>query len=392
MLRCDCTPSANRNGPRQTGRGRWSLGPGGLQRKRLTGSSGWPRHGRQPGEGTRDSSKAHGPIRLHPREPRRNRQRPRNHLGPVGGDARCSDHPGRDPRRARGGVDRDGGRRLHIDPGPTTALPEPGPPGAAGDEGSAANGTGRGPRDPHRGGLQGRRSRGDRGADLAQPDRGARIHDVLRTQAVSRRGGGPHGGRRLRRVGERRGRPSAQRMASSQPPHASILMRRACCSDRMVDIGFPELLTLVQTVAIIIAIVIAVYFSRRQIQALDTDTEARVMNDLDEKLHPMGEIFIENPEFVRVLNDVPAASAGGAGVAFGAEVAFAFYVMFFCAHCYHMRQRGILSDNDWAGWLQWTKNAFRSGRLGKYWKEAEMQAWVDPAFREFVNREILGNT
>src|SRR3989441_12120436 len=101
MLRCDCTPSANRNGPRQTGRGRWSLGPGGLQRKRLTGSSGWPRHGRQPGEGTRDSSKAHGPIRLHPREPRRNRQRPRNHLGPVGGDARCSDHPGRDPRRAR---------------------------------------------------------------------------------------------------------------------------------------------------------------------------------------------------------------------------------------------------------------------------------------------------
>ena len=47
---------------------------------------------------------------------------------------------------------------------------------------------------------------------------------------------------------------------------------------------------------------------------------------------------------------------------------------------------------DWAGWLQWTKNAFRSGRLGKYWKEAEMQAWVDPAFRDFANREILGST
>ncbi|TLZ67908.1 MAG: hypothetical protein E6K09_04945 [Methanobacteriota archaeon] len=73
-------------------------------------------------------------------------------------------------------------------------------------------------------------------------------------------------------------------------------------------------------------------------------------------------------------------------------MAFAFYVMFFCSHAYHMRQRGILSDNDWAGWLQWTKNAFRSGRLGKYWKEAEMQAWVDPAFREFINREVLGST
>ena len=154
----------------------------------------------------------------------------------------------------------------------------------------------------------------------------------------------------------------------------------------MADIGFPELLTLVQTVAIIVAIVIAVYFSRRQIQALDTDTEARVMNDLDEKLHRIGEIFMERPDFVRILNDAPSVNE------FGAEVAFAFYVMFFCAHCYHMRQRGILSDNDWAGWLQWTKNAFRSGRLGKYWKEAEMQTWVDPAFRDFVNREILGTT
>src|SRR5213080_4889808 len=130
----------------------------------------------------------------------------------------------------------------------------------------------------------------------------------------------------------------------------------------MADLGFPELLTLVQTIAIIAAIIIAVYFSRRQIQALETDLEARVVNDLDEKLHRIGEIF------------------------------FAFYVMFFCAHCYHMRQRGILSDNDWAGWLQWTKNAFQSGRLGRYWKEAEMQAWVDPAFREFFNREILGST
>src|SRR5207249_1496487 len=163
-------------------------------------------------------------------------------------------------------------------------------------------------------------------------------------------------------------------------------MRWACRPGPMVDIGFPELLTLVQTIAIIAAIVIAVYFSRLQIQALKTDTEARVVNDVDEKLHRMGEIFMEKPEFVRILNDDAAVSN------FGAEVAFAFYVMFFCSHAYHMRQRGILTDNDWSGWLQWTKIAFRSGRLGKYWKEAEMQAWVDPAFQEFVNREILGSS
>lgn len=156
----------------------------------------------------------------------------------------------------------------------------------------------------------------------------------------------------------------------------------------MAGIDFPELLTLVQTVAIIVAIVIAVYFSRRQIQALSADLEARVMNDLDEKLHRIGEIFMDKPEYVRVLNDVP--SQVGSEAAFAPEAAFAYYVMFFCAHCFHMRQRGILSDNDWAGWLQWTKNAFQYGRLGSYWKEAQMEQWVDPAFREFVEKEILG--
>src|SRR5205814_9337145 len=100
----------------------------------------------------------------------------------------------------------------------------------------------------------------------------------------------------------------------------------------MVDVGFPELLTLVQTVAIIAAIVIAVYFSRRQIEALDNGLEARVMNDLDEKLHRIGENVSQKLEFVRVVNDVHAAPGGRTGFA------FAFYVMFFCSHCYLMLQ------------------------------------------------------
>src|SRR6184192_2099255 len=127
------------------------------RRKGLTGPLKWPRHGPKPGDGTRVSPEARGPLRLHPREPGRDRQCPRDHPGLVGGDPRCSDHFGRDARRARRGVDRDGGRRLHLDAGPTAALSEPSRPGAAGDGGSPANGTGRGPRDPRRVGLQGRR-------------------------------------------------------------------------------------------------------------------------------------------------------------------------------------------------------------------------------------------
>src|SRR3989441_3181130 len=121
------------------------------------------------------------------------------------------------PSPRSGGVDRDGGRRLHLDPGPTTALLEPGTPGAAGDEGNPANRTGRGPRDPHRGGLPGRRSRGDRGADLPQPHRGARIHDVLRTPAVSRRGERSEGERRPPRDRDRRG--------ALHPPEPVLLRR-----------------------------------------------------------------------------------------------------------------------------------------------------------------------
>src|SRR5207244_12162498 len=92
-----------------------------------------------------------------------------------------------------------------------------GRPGAAGDEGNPANGTGRGPRDPHGVGLPGCRSRGDRGANLPQPDRGARIHDVLRTQALPRRGGCSEGKRLPRRDRDRRG--------AFHPPEPVLLRR-----------------------------------------------------------------------------------------------------------------------------------------------------------------------
>jgi len=71
------------------------------------------------------------------------------------------------------------------------------------------------------------------------------------------------------------------------------------------------------------------------------------------------------------------------------EHAFAYYVNFLCSHIYHMRQREVLSDNEWEGWLQWMKNAYRYGTIGKYWKENEMESWFDPSFRNFMNNEIL---
>ncbi|HKW05775.1 MAG TPA: hypothetical protein VJN71_10785, partial [Nitrososphaerales archaeon] len=107
----------------------------------------------------------------------------------------------------------------------------------------------------------------------------------------------------------------------------------------------------------------------------------RVMNDLDEKLHRLIEIFIGNPQLIRTVWDDPSRVSP--------DLATSYYVQFIAAHVYHMRQRKILSDNEWMGWFEWMKNSFRYGKVAKLWKEAEMGSWFDPSFREFVNKELI---
>ena len=45
------------------------------------------------------------------------------------------------------------------------------------------------------------------------------------------------------------------------------------------------------------------------------------------------------------------------------EVPFSFYVLWMCAHAYAMRQKKVLNDNEWAGWLSGLRNSFRKGTL-----------------------------
>lgn len=150
----------------------------------------------------------------------------------------------------------------------------------------------------------------------------------------------------------------------------------------MWDLSLPDLLSLVQTFAIIVALLMTVYFSRRQIQAFSIDLESRVLNDIDEKFHRIGEIFIERPELIRSIYQAPTTP--------GAEVPFMYYLLSFCSHIFHMRQRGLLKDNEWAGWYQWMRNAFQLGTVGASWTRDHMGAWFDPDFREFVEKELLG--
>ena len=71
------------------------------------------------------------------------------------------------------------------------------------------------------------------------------------------------------------------------------------------------------------------------------------------------------------------------------EIAFSFYVLWMCAHAYAMRRRRVLDDNEWAGWLQWMKNAFQRGNISNVWKQIEHDGWFNPAFQQFLNAEIV---
>jgi hypothetical protein len=150
----------------------------------------------------------------------------------------------------------------------------------------------------------------------------------------------------------------------------------------MVDFGFSEALSLAQTIGIVGTMVLTLYFSRRHVRSLAEDSQSRVLNDLDEKLHRMGEMFIERPDLLKVISSTASGTTP--------EHAVSYYVLFICAHAYHMRERKVLSDNEWEGWMHWMKNAFQEGTIKSNWAQMEMGRWFDPHFRDFINTEIMG--
>jgi hypothetical protein len=54
-----------------------------------------------------------------------------------------------------------------------------------------------------------------------------------------------------------------------------------------------------------------------------------------------------------------------------------------------MRQRRVLSDNEWTGWMRWMKSAFEQGTISEIWKNIGVEKWFDPAFEEFINKELI---
>lgn len=161
----------------------------------------------------------------------------------------------------------------------------------------------------------------------------------------------------------------------------NLNLRTSDCSIQiMVEIGIFEIIELGAPLGIIGTMFIVLYFSRKQTQGFNLDIETKVLNDLDEKVRRMAEIIIEKPSLQRVMYKLEKPSE---------ELAFAFYILFISSHAYAMRQRNVLKDNEWTGWLQWMRNSFKYGSIGEHWKLVQSENWFDPSFQAFVNKELI---
>ncbi|MDQ3836798.1 MAG: hypothetical protein M3270_07685 [Thermoproteota archaeon] len=149
-----------------------------------------------------------------------------------------------------------------------------------------------------------------------------------------------------------------------------------------IEFPISELISLAEAMGIIATLFVIFYFSRREMRNLSVDIETKVLNDLDEKVHAMGEMMVHRPDLVKILNKNQKDPSP--------ELVFAYYILYISAHAFHMRQRKVLSDNEWTGWLQWIRTAFEQGAILDYWKNSiQPEKWFDPAFRDFINNQVI---
>jgi len=150
----------------------------------------------------------------------------------------------------------------------------------------------------------------------------------------------------------------------------------------MSELTISDLISLASSIGVISTLFVIFYFSRKGVKSVMIDIETKVLNDLDEKLHGIAEILVHRPELVKLLNKNQSEMPQ--------DLVFAYYILYTCTHAFHMRQRKVLSDNEWVGWMRWMKSAFEGGTIREYWeKKIQPEKWFDPDFQDFINKEII---
>ncbi len=112
----------------------------------------------------------------------------------------------------------------------------------------------------------------------------------------------------------------------------------------MTEVGIAEYFSMAEALGIIATLFVILYFSKKQMQALSVDIETKILNDMDERIHGLTQMGVERPELIRVVNNVERDLTS--------EVVYSYLILYTFAHVYHMRQRGVVSDNEWTGWVR----------------------------------------
>jgi hypothetical protein len=153
----------------------------------------------------------------------------------------------------------------------------------------------------------------------------------------------------------------------------------------MVELGLVDYFVMGEAVGIVATFVAAFYYSRKQMQKLSTDIETKVLSDLDDKITDLTRITIEKPQLMTIVSNVESRQTE--------EIAFTYHLLQTFAHVYHMHQRKVVSDNEWTGWLRRMRTCFEEGKIREYWEGGlELEKWFDPAFEEFIDKEIVRKT
>jgi len=153
----------------------------------------------------------------------------------------------------------------------------------------------------------------------------------------------------------------------------------------MAELGLVDYFVMGEAVGIVATLLVSFYYSRKQMQKLSTDIETKVLSDLDDKSNELTRLAIEKPQLMKIFSDVDSDLTE--------EFAFTYHVLYTFAHAYHMYQRGVVSDNEWTGWLRRMRTCFEQGKIREYWEgDLELEKWFDPAFEDFINNEIVRKT
>lgn len=72
------------------------------------------------------------------------------------------------------------------------------------------------------------------------------------------------------------------------------------------------------------------------------------------------------------------------------QESFNHHVLYTFAHAYELYKKNRMNEDEWNKWLELLKITFRSQSLSAILKKnAELEKWLDPSFKNLLNSEII---